>query len=201
MPNRKMVGFTIITRTSARPRFFARCRASVLAQTHKNYFHLVVSDDPADHYPEGDFVALVEQLPGRGHNLYFNEAARYIPASHPWVIFLDDDDHFTTPDALERIAAAIDTDDDMALWQVQFPHGLIPGDMAGLPPQPGNITGIGFCYHAKHWRNWQARSFGDFFVINELYHTLRPVWLHEVLTGLQSAPGFGLRMDLAESAA
>lgn len=198
MPHRKMdIGFTIITRTANRPNFFRHCRESVLAQTHKNYFHLVVTDDPADKYPEGDFVALVERREGRGHNLYFNEVARYIPVSHPFVIFLDDDDCFTTADALARIAANIETDDDMVLWQVQFPQGLIPGSSLGLPPQAGNITGIGFCYHAKHWRNWQPTSFGDYFIINELYHALHPVWLDEVLTGLQSVPGLGLRVDLA----
>ncbi len=188
--------FTVITRTANRPKFFRRCRESLLAQTHKNYFHLVVTDDPADQYPAGDFVALVGRKEGRGHNLYFNEVAQHIPASHPWVIFLDDDDRFTTPDALACISGAISTDDDFILWQVQFPQGLIPGDAWGFPPQPGNITGIGICYHRKHWVDWRAQSFGDFFVISELYNKLRPVWLPSVLTGLQSVPGLGLRADL-----
>jgi len=187
--------FTVITRTANRPRFFAKCRRSVLAQTRKA-FHLIVTDDPADHYPEGDFVALVERKEGRGHNLYFNEVRRDIPDANPWVIFLDDDDHFTTPDALACIACAIRDADDLLLWQVQFPDIVIPGGMIYLPPQPGRITGIGFCYHKKHWVDWQATSFGDFKVINELYNTLHPVWLNSVLTGTQEGPGHGNRNDL-----
>lgn len=191
-----MVGFTLITRTSGRPRFFARCRQSVLSQTHPYVFHLIISDDPADHYAKGDFVALVEYKEGRGHNTYFNEVRKYIPDSHPWVIFLDDDDEFTMPDALALIAATIESENDLLLWQVRFPDRLVPGDALGLPPVAGNITGIGFCYHKKHWVNWSALSFGDFFVIRELYFNLRPQWIDFVFTAMQIGPGHGLKKDL-----
>ena len=132
---------------------------------------------------------------GRGSNLYFNTLRPYIPKKSPWVMFLDDDDHFLQPNAIETIQNSIQTDDDLLLWQVQFPWGLVPGLAFGQPPKPGNITGIGFCYHSKHWVDWVPVPFGDYFVIAELYMRLRPVWIDSVLTGLQSGPGHGLRQD------
>lgn len=188
--------FTVITRTANRPRFFAACRRSVLGQRRQPY-HIVVSDNPNDDYMEGDRVVRVQHEDGRGHNLYFNLARLHIPASHPWVIFLDDDDAFDTPDALDIIAENILRTDDLVLWQVQFPDRLVPGEMIYLPPQAGHITGIGFCYHSAHWIDWKPYACGDFLVINELYAQLRPVWIDRVLTKMQIGPGHGLQKDLA----
>jgi len=76
---------TVITRTSNRPRYFANCRKSVLAQT-RPCFHLIISDDPADAYPEGDkVVRLPIRSEGRGVNQYFNWVFQHIPAA-PLVI-------------------------------------------------------------------------------------------------------------------
>jgi len=187
--------FTIITRTSGRPKFFANCRRSVLAQTEKAY-HLVGYDDPEDRYPVGDEVVYLEAHPGRGHNLYFNTLHYYIPKSHPWVIFLDDDDQMTTPNALRIIREHITGDDDLLLWQVQFPDGRLVPSQVGKAPEAGEISGLGFCYHMKHWQQWPGMGFGDFFVISQLYTKLKPVWIPQVLTGLQTVPGGGRKEDL-----
>lgn len=187
--------FTIVTRTANRPRFFAECRRSVLEQTIQPH-HLVISDTPADTYPEGDTVIRVQHLQGRGHNLYFNTARPHIPATHPWVVFLDDDDAFTRPDALEILAKKIQWHDDLLLWQVQFGERIIPGNDIFLPPAPGNISGIGFCYHISKWVDWTGDSYGDWRVINELYNRLSPRWIDVVLTGLQAGVGHGERQDI-----
>jgi len=189
---------TVITRTSGRPRFFARCRQSVLNQSRKAW-HVVAYDDPHDDYPEGDDLLRLLHFSGRQSNRYFNVVFGLdkIPDSHPWVMFLDDDDHLLTTTAIETIENAITSDDDLLLWQVQFPHGrLVPGGAFGQPPEPGNITGIGFCYHKKHWRDWPPVDFGDYMVISQLYMRLRPVWIDAVLTGMQVGPGMGQRLDL-----
>lgn len=192
--------FTVITRTSGRPRFFEQCRRSVLMQTEPAY-HIVISDDPADEYMEGDLVLRVPHIPGRGHNLYFNQVRQHIPPSHPWVIFLDDDDRFLGPFSLDLIRDEIlkqvfTREDCLYLWQVEFTdERLIPGNAFGQLPQPGNISGIGFCYHSKHWEDWKGEAMGDFHVINALYSRLNPVWIEAVLTGVQEI-GHGLKMDL-----
>lgn len=187
--------FTVINRTSGRPRFFAECRRSVLSQKEQ-VFHLVSTDDPADQYPKADKIIQLEQEQDRRHNLYFNELRRHVPNTNPWIIFLDDDDKFTTPAALSLINAAIQDDNSLILWRVDFGNGRIVPPSIGMPPQPGNISGIGFCYHVRHWVDWPGMAFGDFYVISQLYNRLKPVWISDVLTGLQSEPGGGRREDL-----
>lgn len=188
---------TVITRTSGRPNYFANCRKSVLAQTRPAY-HLVISDDPNDAYPEGDMVVpMWVREQGRGCNYYFNWVLPHIPPSHPWVMFLDDDDQLQNSAAIETIERCISTEKDLLLWQVQFPENrLIPGDAFGKTPAPGSISGIGFCYNKKHWVDWPPVAFGDFMVISQLYNQLIPVWINSVLTGVQSEIGGGHRFDL-----
>lgn len=188
---------TIITRTSGRPNYFANCRKSVLVQTRPAY-HLIISDDPADAYPEGDkVVRLPIRAQGRGTNQYFNWVREHIPASHPWVMFLDDDDMLMDQTACETIGQNTRSVEYLLLWQVQFPQNrLIPGAAFGQVPAPGNISGIGFCYHARNWVEWPGVDFGDFMVISQLYNRLRPVWINAVLTGLQTGQNMGKRNDL-----
>lgn len=189
------IKFTVITRTAGRPKFFAQCRRSVLTQSLPAY-HLVGYDSTDDTYPVGDDVVFLDAAIGRGHNLYFNTLRNYVPRTHPWVIFLDDDDKFMRTDALALIRQAIRTEQDMVLWRVDFGKGrLVPGTI-GTPPVASNISGIGFCYHVKNWVSWPSMPYGDFFVISRLYESLNPVWLPEVLTGLQAEPGAGRKNDL-----
>lgn len=189
---------SVLTRTSNRPVFFNYCLKSVIDQTVKPY-HIISSDNPADTYPlgRGDIVVHIPAMDGRASNLYFNVMRHYIPKKSPWVMFLDDDDEFTSPDAIATIQDNITSDDDLILWQVKFPWGLVPGQAIGEIPQPGNITGIGFCFHSKHWIDWIPQPFGDYFVITQIYMRLRPVWIDKVLTGMQVGPGHALRRDRA----
>ena len=188
--------FTVITRTSGRPKFFDICRRSVLEQHGADAYHLVGSDDPEDQYPVGDKVVALDAYPGRGHNLYFNTLKYYVPKTHPWVIFLDDDDCFTTQSALQTIRQNITSQNDLLLWQVRFPEGRLVPAQVGRLPEPGDISGLGFCYHIENWINWPGTPLGDFFVISQLYQRLFPVWIPEVLTGLQTVPGMGQKLDL-----
>lgn len=187
--------FSILTRTINRPRLFAKCRESITAQTLPPY-HIVSTDDPEDHYPEGDCIVKVEHAPGRGHNLYLNTMRPYVPPEHSFVIFLDDDDRFTTPNALEIIREHILTASSIILWRVGHPElGAIPSKQNfGKPPVYGDITGIGVCFHVKHWIPWQSVPGGDFLVISELYRKLKPVWIDRILTEMIQV-GHGLRQD------
>lgn len=186
--------FTVLIRTSNRPRAFARCIESVRGQTIPPYI-ITSTDDPTDTYPEGDYVLKVDREIGRGSNLYFNTMRFFVPQTHPFVIHLDDDDRFTTPHALEIIREAIFTSSTMVLWQVRAGHRLIP-EMVGEPPVFGHITGIGFAVHVRHWINWRSVPGGDFLIIDEYYKRLKPVWIDQVLTEFQGEPGGGRREDL-----
>lgn len=185
--------FTVFTRTSNRPQCFQRCRMSVLAQSEKAY-HLISSDDPNDEYPQGDKIIRVAHLPGRGHNLYFNIMRHHAPPQSPWCVFLDDDDMFAHPNALKAVRAAIQSEDSLILWRVKIGSNIIPRRF-GQTPVLGDVTGIGFCLHLKHWIDWPGTTAGDFAVIQEYYRKLDPVWIDEVLTQMQWKPGGGKRMD------
>lgn len=187
--------FTILTRTSNRPKYFKTCRQSVEDQTVKAY-HLICTDDEADKYPAGDLIMHVEKRQGRAHNLYFNTMRYRVPSWCPWVLFLDDDDMMATPEALFIIQAHIVDDDSMILWQVDLggPGPIIPQGF-GVQPRNGDITGIGFAVHVKHWENWQGIPAGDFDVITKYYNKLNPVWIRKVLTKCQTGAGHGKRGD------
>ncbi len=189
------IKFTIITRTSGRPKFFAECRKSVLVQSEQAY-HLVGYDNTDDRYPVGDDVVFLDAAIGRAHNLYFNTLRYYVPKTHPWIIFLDDDDKMMRADALKIIKERIRSENDLILWRVAFQGGRLVPPSIGQPPEAGNISGIGYCYHVKHWVPWPGMPYGDFMVIDSLYKKLSPVWLQEVLTGIQTEPGHGNRNDL-----
>lgn len=184
--------FSVLTRTSNRPNFFLHCRESVKAQTLPAW-HIVSTDDPNDTYLDADKIVEVMPETGRGHNLYLNTMRLYVPADHPFVIFLDDDDRFFRNDALEIIRDAIFTADSLVLWRVKMPDGRIIPEREG-PPVFGEITGIGCAFHVKNWVNWQNVTGADFLVIQELYRKLKPVWIETVLTEMMQIGG-GNRTD------
>jgi len=187
--------FSILTRTSNRPNFFRTCRQSVLDQT-VTAFHLIATDDEAGSYPEGDRIITVEKQQGRAHNLYFNTMRWWVPQWAPWVIHLDDDDQFTSPHALGFIRQHIKTENDLVLWQVDLgnPGPVIPRAF-GKQPRKGDISGIGFAVHVRHWEPWQGIPCGDYEVITRYYNKLNPVWIRQVLTSCQAGAGHGDRRD------
>lgn len=192
--------FTILTRTANRPNFYARCMASINEQTTSmDTYRIVSRDNTHDTYmyndPSPNIVIEMNQEAGRGHNLYFNTMRLYVQSDFPWIIHLDDDDRFTRPDALQIIADHIQHNNQLILWRVRAHDRIIPEHL-GHRPMFGDITGIGFAVHAKHWINWQAVPGGDFLVIDQYYRTLEPVWIDEILTEFQSLPGGGRREDI-----
>lgn len=198
--------FTVITRTSGRPNFFADCRKSVVDQVtndHYNIFHLVGCDDTKSKYPEGDAIMWLPPRRGRESNLHFNEMIGYVPDTNPWIIFLDDDDVFTYPESLLILWANMKCDfqcnefeDFLYLWKMRRLDHTIPRVMpppAGI--EFGNITGGAVCFHKKHWINWDNQAGADYRFIHALSQKLKIVWIDEVLTTMQDGPGGGLRQD------
>lgn len=169
----------------------------MLEQTRRA-FHIVSTDDPADTYPGGDLILKVGKQPGRrGANLYFNEMVKKVPAAFPYVMFLDDDDRFATPTAVDTICRYISSPDDLLLWRVDLGDRVVPPvERMGCDPAPGEITGIGVAFHIKNWVDWEPVDFGDYKAIHYLYRRLRPVWIPHILTRMQTGPGMGLKNDL-----
>lgn len=168
---------------------------SVMVQKEPNY-HIVSKDDFEDDYIEMDVLTVFPgKQEGRACNLYFNEMRHFVPGLHPWVIFLDDDDTFTTPEALTIIREHTANENNLILWRVNIGGHIIPDKVPKVPGKPGDVTGIGFCVHIKNWIDWPGVPSGDFEVIREYHKKLNPVWINEVLTAAQRGPGLGLRID------
>jgi hypothetical protein len=76
-------------------------------QTYENIVTIVHSDDPRDEYITGDIIirgAIYGPEYGNAtYNLYNNRLLREIPSGPGWYHFIDDDDEYASPDAIEKL--------------------------------------------------------------------------------------------------
>jgi hypothetical protein len=206
--NTKQPFFTVLTRTSGRPNYFSNCCASLNRQTYRNFSHFVCTDDAEsiDYIKSNGIVPMfmVHAGPKLGlskrrspYNLYFNNM--YPHVSDGYILFLDDDDVFVRDDSLEILAAIISKADfpvsSLFLWQVLFPNGiLVPSSITSLDFKPGNLSGIGFCFHTNYISAaiWDEYKESDFRVIHKLKIACEQIVLiPAVLTGIQRGEGLG----------
>lgn len=203
----------ILTRTSKRPKYFERCIDSIDNQTYDNINVIVsVDNDESEKYAseflsEEDEIVRVQKYTGNipnidssgirrkaPYNLYLNTLRSRVKDG--WIMFLDDDDYFTTDTALEEIVSYITSEDDILLWQVQFPNKVIPEDylFKYKKIQINHISMIGFLYHKKHDHKAKFDYFsgGDFYFMNQLYPQIpNSIWINKIYTGIQRQHGMG----------
>jgi len=150
--------------------------------------------------------------------LYFSRLTRVDDTWFPWalylnrmyqelrpglVMFLDDDDMFCRPDAVETVVEEFKKhgQDALYMWRVWFPNHnqRFPEKCWGQEPELGHVSTIGFAFHTAHKDKglWDDKRYGDFRVIHRLWEKLpRTVWVDKVLTQIQKAQGFGEAKDL-----
>lgn len=122
----------ILTRTSNRPRAFEKNRKSILNQTYKNIKHIVCTDDEAsveyinqngiEDFRMMNREKLIEEDQSRDpdtgpyspHNLYLNQMMNDVHEG--WVIYLDDDDEFSSPEVLKEISELIETHNEDTIY-------------------------------------------------------------------------------------
>ncbi len=214
----------ILSRTSNRPKAFGVFMDSLMPQTYKNV-RLIVSADDANSF---DYCSLkirnsqianqiiqpkrTERDPNKKldmgyafklyhapYNLYEN--LNIDKVEQGFVMYLDDDDKFSRPDALQIIANNITSEDDLIMWKVNLVQAgkIVPEpDYFGKQPVCGRVSGIGFSFHSK-WKDyavWDEFSCCDFRVIYRLFNIIpRIVLIDEVLTETQGI-GNGNRIDI-----
>lgn len=218
MPEKKFF-FNILVRTSGRPNYFADCLESIKAQTYPDFQVLVSYDDPETHkylkrYPEIRIFPVqkttVEPMPRRDHahrifppNLYFNHLYQHIQEG--LIIFLDDDDQFLDPQALQKIADRMETTDQILFWKVKFSEfrEVPTREYFGHAPAYTQINTSGFCFHSSHLSHalWDGWTGGDYFVAKKLFEKIpNRIYLDQNLTGTQDQnglAGMGIRNDKA----
>lgn len=210
----------ILTRTSNRPNYFRDCCASVDSQTYDNIKHIIATDDLnsesyikkyRDEFLYIDPLKYKHSTPKKlwhsrrpempaWWNCYFNEM--YNLVEDGWIMFLDDDDKFLHPNAIDEIIKYLKSEDSLLFWNVQFPGFTVPRSgtpsLELQPPTPGNISMIGFMFHSKYIKDSQFEPWGcgDFRLSYKLWHQLNPkIHINQTLTSLQHRPHLGNRQD------
>lgn len=192
----------ILTRTSGRPNYFKRCRESVVNQTYSNIRHIVSVDDnnSVDYIKECEYIK-VDKFKGTipplkkrrpaPYNLYFNDLHKVV--NNGWILYLDDDDIFSSNNSVFKIAHSIKSDDDLILWRVNFKRKIVPEDAYfGKKPQINHFASNSFVYNCKFKHNWGFYSGGDFDYISILWEKIpNKIWLNEILTSIQREDSFG----------
>ena len=180
----------ILTRSNRRPRFFQDNRISVVGQTYKRFRQLVSYENDetlkylrAQGLPENDLIRVVRQQTEASHpyNLFVNDLMDQV--AEGWILFLDDDDLFTTPHALLIIAAHLNDENSLVIWRAWFPDKIVPATRDIHQISPGGITSCCFAFHSKHRKNAQWHEFkaGDYRCFEQLRQFLQPVFLDDIL--------------------
>ena len=200
----------VLIRTSNRPNAFRYAIGSVLRQSYENINIVVICDDKKSiEYTQGYpcrviIPETVEHRPkpdGAGKeystwfppNDYLNQAQRKL--NEGYIFFLDDDDMFLDDMSIQNVIQQAEPDK-LAIWKVQFPGNIIPNGSFGITPTLCDVTGIGLCYHTSQIRrsDWTPWKCADYRTAKG-WPDNQIIWINEILTGLQSGPGRGLRLD------
>lgn len=197
----------ILTRSNKRPRFFQDNRSSVAGQTYKNFRHLVSYENAATlkylsrhALPPGDLIHVVrrETVGSHPYNLFVNDLMERV--AEGWILFLDDDDLFTTPHALAIIASQLVDEGSLLIWRAWFPDKVVPATRDVHQINPGGITSCCFAFHSKHRAKarWHEFKAGDYRCFEQLRSFLKPVFLDDVLAKvnyLERSAGWGEPLD------
>jgi len=204
-----IVNVFVLTRTSARPRMFARLREALrLQEFDGRIYHVVYSDDPLDNYIEGDFVVKGKRLPKGGknsfpwelYNLYLMLKVQEtrIPG---YIMFIDDDD---IPYGKNTIQTIVDNaeHDSILLWKVEREKGRISpfvwqGDLSS---NEGRVCWEAGAFHTRNLAKAlevgvDDRDGADGRFWAGLSKKLPVKWLDKVLMKPQVGKGHGRRND------
>lgn len=193
----------ILIRTSKRPLFFKNMMDSIREQTYPNIVTIVHTDDPEDKYVEGDIIisSVRDVSLGRGHyNLYCNKLLDAIPDGPGWYHFIDDDDMYAAPDAIERFVSASREN----VVNVARTHR---GGNTIWPKSWGaqrSFQSECFLLHTMHKKKarWWNKTGGDHNYSLQLTNVLDINWIENfIVCTAQDGKGRGWRFDRDESEA
>lgn len=214
---KKVPTLNVVMRSCERPNYFANAYRSVIKQKWPN-MHLIVGyhDNATEKYLTpykiypvryDTFSGLIEkkgddETYGRPFpsNHYFNHLFPHLQDGY--TMCLDDDDGFVSSTSAQEIMGKISGEDDLILWRTQIGDRIVPNDdNFGKEPVLLDISGIAFCCHSKHLKNYVSEPYKrwDYRLIADLYKKLNPIWIDKVLTKIQGKhAGQGMRLDKAQ---
>jgi hypothetical protein len=185
----------VVTRTHRRASLFAQCRTSILEQTYPNIVHWVLYDDkrskaylPVCRRTRRLFVKPTSER--FGYNRYLNAALEQIDTG--WVLVLDDDDCFTTPNAVDLILDKA-RKDCVVFWYHRFGKAqkTYSEDIRDIP------TCFAFSASNKDLATWSANDFASGEVAFSLLSRCKRAMVEHTLTGsiTAKARNFGKSAD------
>ena len=191
----------VLTRTAGRPRMFQRARESILAQDHRPIVHVVHQERPS-RYAVADHVITGRPQSGgtAPYELHQRTLLAAVASMPPgWVLFLDDDDEFTTPASVRRMLAHATSPDIMPVWRVERENGRISptvwrGDLASFD---GRLCWEAAAHHTSHIGKAviDANDGADGRYWQQMSQHLRVAWVDEVMMRPQAGKGKGRRRD------
>lgn len=191
----------ILIRTANRPKFFANLMQSIKEQTYPNIITIVHTDDPADDYITGDIIIRGIRPPSSlgtaPYNLYNNTLLQAIPDGAGWYHFIDDDDMYAIPDAIERLVAnsrrgCVNVGRVKRWNETVWPRRW--GTQKSFQTEC-------FFLHTEHKNigEWWANKGGDHNYSKQLTAKLPINWIDNLLIAkAQDGKGHGRRYDLGE---
>lgn len=188
----------ILIRTSNRPLFFARMMETIKNQTYNNIVTIVHSDDPRDEYVAGDIIIKgVAFGPAYGdgtYNLYNNRLLKAIPDGPGWFHFIDDDDEYASPDAIEKFVKFSKRDHINVAHVRRWNNTVWPKHWG---TQISYQTECFFLHtDHKHKAKWPGNRNGDHYYSKQLTKILPINWIDELTAcKAQSGKGNGKKLD------
>jgi len=194
----------VLTRTSERPHFFAQNHNSISTQTYPHIKHIISYDTDntkkyLEQYSNIEFYA-VDRIKRTcnahfPYNLYCNELQQKLNNREGWVLYLDDDDIFTTNTAVEEISQYFNNPDNLIIWKVRFPKAVLPDARHfGKRVMRSGFPSICFCFHTKWLKHaiWDDYKGSDSRVLHALYKAIpKRVWIDNILTAINYNTGCG----------
>ena len=207
----------ILMRNTYRPTYFRKCIQSILTQKYQDYRIIMCYDDDncleylkeyMDHEKMEIFKATsVDKSQSHFYNLYCNELLSRVKSTNDgdngdgWIMFLDDDDMFESPDSLSILASNISRETQthspditrnnrIFLWKVRFSKNILvyPRDKAMIKKR--DITTCGLCFHSKYkdLSQWESKQGSDWIYFSKLFEnvygspTVQRIFIDRVLT-------------------
>ena len=193
--------FSILIRTSGRPKFFDKCYKSVIAQTEDYKIIVSVDNKKSLEYVEKYPVHIVQVKQGRRENKarcpwnrYFNDM---MIRAEGWIIYLDDDVTML-PGALTKIKQFCTDMQNVIVWKYKFASGrVIPEkEYWQKAPMRKHIDTGCFCHHKKQQVHWVTLRASDWRVIRQLWERkMNFIWIDEVLFEAGNNGTNGLKND------
>lgn len=168
----------ILTRTCDREKLFHNCVNSVLSQKYGNLRHIVSYDNKTTYSYVKTYQHIYElvDLTSKKSKLHPNH---YIDCLYDnlvnkepgWVMVMDDDDKFMTPNAIHYLKHYLTNPDTIVIWMLYRPDKFIyPVNKSS--PCVGEIGSCCYLYHTSTIKKgfWGGTGIGDFTFFRHIFN-------------------------------